>query len=332
MNGIVSALGFRGRMLARRFTPLRPRPGTKTILGYHGVTPCEPLPINSRFVSRERLESDLGGLLAASGVRFMPLAEMLEAEPDPAEARFALTFDDGYRGVLHHGLPVLEHLGIPATLFVTAIRSVKADNPMHPADRVDLSAIGEARPFQIDGDEFRLGDDRQWRRSRDGVPLKTILTQCDPSFIEKLEEALPIPVAFAAAHQDYWQLLTPDEIARLGDHPLITIGSHGVSHASIDALPMDAARGELAKSRDWLRQVTGNEINLLCYPHGSYSMATARLAQDLGYRWQIVEQLPDIADPALGLVTRLCNNRYVTSRTQIACFLAGGYAGSGGWS
>lgn len=319
-------------MLARRFMPLCPRLGTKTVIAYHGVTPCEPLPINSRFVSRERLESDLGGLLAVPGVRFMHLEEMLEAESDPAEAQFALTFDDGYRGVMHHGLPVLERLGIPATLFVTAIRSVKADNPMHPADRVDLSATGEAKPFRIDGEEFRLGDDRQWRRSCDGKPLKKILTQCDLSFIEKLEEALPIPAAFAAAHKDYWQLLTPDEIAQLADHPLITLGSHGVSHASIDALPIDAARAELSDSRGWLRQVTGNEIDLLCYPHGTYSMQTARLAQDLGYRWQMVDQLPEAADPTLGLVTRVCNNRYIASRTQIACFLAGSYAGSGGSS
>jgi peptidoglycan/xylan/chitin deacetylase (PgdA/CDA1 family) len=51
------------------------------------------------------------------------------AATDPPRRCFSVTFDDGFRSVLEHGLPVLESLGVPATVFVS---SAYADTPELP--------------------------------------------------------------------------------------------------------------------------------------------------------------------------------------------------------
>ena len=51
--------------------------------------------------------------LAASGIRVAPLGELQNVS-----GSIALTFDDGFRNFLQHGLPTLEKYRLPATVFV----------------------------------------------------------------------------------------------------------------------------------------------------------------------------------------------------------------------
>src|SRR6266568_4934854 len=51
--------------------------------------------------------------LAGSGIRVAPLAELRNDSES-----IALTFDDGFRNFLQHGLPILEKYRLPATVFV----------------------------------------------------------------------------------------------------------------------------------------------------------------------------------------------------------------------
>jgi peptidoglycan/xylan/chitin deacetylase (PgdA/CDA1 family) len=88
-----------------------------TILAYHavGTVPAadDPnglvLPANvfaeqMRFLARNR--------------RVVPLAEAVERTLERGKPRVAITFDDGYRCLLEHALPVLEEHAFPATIFV----------------------------------------------------------------------------------------------------------------------------------------------------------------------------------------------------------------------
>ena len=63
--------------------------------------------------------------LAARGYRAVPvdaLVRWLEGGPALAEGDFVLTFDDGFRGVREHALPVLQALGWPCTIFLVTDR------------------------------------------------------------------------------------------------------------------------------------------------------------------------------------------------------------------
>lgn len=91
------------------------------ILMYHRV--ADPIPgiaPPTWNVPPARFAAQLEGLLAR-GWRAWPLEQVIEqhrrGEPMPRRT-FVVTFDDGYANNLYHALPVLNRLGVPATVFL----------------------------------------------------------------------------------------------------------------------------------------------------------------------------------------------------------------------
>jgi peptidoglycan/xylan/chitin deacetylase (PgdA/CDA1 family) len=89
----------------------RPR-GDLVILCYHAVSDSWP---NVGTIAPRALDRQLRHLLAR-GYRARNLADALAASHE--ERTFVVTFDDAFQSVLDRGLPVLERLEVPATLFV----------------------------------------------------------------------------------------------------------------------------------------------------------------------------------------------------------------------
>jgi peptidoglycan/xylan/chitin deacetylase (PgdA/CDA1 family) len=85
-------------------------PGT-LVLCYHAVSPTFPAPLS---VTPEDLERQLV-LLLRRGYVGATFSGALE-DPD-ARRTLVVTFDDAYRSVLELGLPILERLGVPGTVF-----------------------------------------------------------------------------------------------------------------------------------------------------------------------------------------------------------------------
>ncbi|MDX6539433.1 MAG: hypothetical protein QOI71_1043 [Gaiellales bacterium] len=110
--GLAKAALVRGQVLAGIVRGGPARPGLR-ILYYHRIShDADPLAVTPDAFSRH-MEA-----LAASGQRVVDLYEIDQIELAPGEAAIALTFDDGYRDVLEHALPVLRPHGFPSTVFV----------------------------------------------------------------------------------------------------------------------------------------------------------------------------------------------------------------------
>ena len=82
----------------------------------------------------------------------------LEGGAAPAEGAFLLTFDDGFRGVREHALPVLESLGWPCTVFLVSDRIGGEDDWRRSAEpgvaTYPLLAADEIRDMQGRGCAF----------------------------------------------------------------------------------------------------------------------------------------------------------------------------------
>jgi peptidoglycan/xylan/chitin deacetylase (PgdA/CDA1 family) len=90
------------------------RPGLR-VLFYHRVSDDpDPLAIAPRRFAEQM------DLLAAEGYRVVDVVEAarLLTSGERLDGVVALSFDDGYRDVAEHALPVLEHRGFRATVFV----------------------------------------------------------------------------------------------------------------------------------------------------------------------------------------------------------------------
>jgi peptidoglycan/xylan/chitin deacetylase (PgdA/CDA1 family) len=86
--------------------------GDLLILCYHAVSDSWPA---VGAIEPTALERQLRHLLRR---RYRPLTLSAALAADPTERRLVVTFDDAFSSVLERGLPVLQPLGVPATLFV----------------------------------------------------------------------------------------------------------------------------------------------------------------------------------------------------------------------
>lgn len=82
------------------------------ILCYHAV--CDDWP-SVGAIETAALDRQLRHLLKR---RYRPLTLSEALTRRPAGRAFVVTFDDAFRSVLDRGLPILERLGVPATVFV----------------------------------------------------------------------------------------------------------------------------------------------------------------------------------------------------------------------
>jgi peptidoglycan/xylan/chitin deacetylase (PgdA/CDA1 family) len=110
--GLAKAALVRGQALAGTVRGGTRRPGLR-ILYYHRISDeRDPLAVTPAAFRRQM------NALAASGQRVVDLYEIDDLALETDEAAIALTFDDGYRDVLEHALPVLREHGFPCTVFV----------------------------------------------------------------------------------------------------------------------------------------------------------------------------------------------------------------------
>lgn len=61
------------------------------------------------------------------------------------------------------------------------------------------------------------------------------------------------------------------------------VGSHSRTHAKLIELPADAARDEIARSRQELEQVIDGEVRHFCYPYGWYRDEHIQMVREAGY-------------------------------------------------
>ena len=105
--------------------------------------------------------------------------------------------------------------------------------------------------------------------------------------LEKYEIPMTLFVATDFIGQD--EFLSEDELKKIAAHPLVTIGSHGVSHKHFPSLSADEARFELTESKRRLEEITGKTVDLLAWSYGDCNAELEKLSAECGYRaaWSV---------------------------------------------
>ena len=89
-----------------------------------------------------------------------------------------------------------------------------------------------------------------------------------------------VPASIAA---DLFNGMSESDLKKCAQHPLITIGSHTISHPYLTKCTFQQVSDELISSRDYLEAVTGRNVDLLAYPSGDYDRHVAETAKRVGY-------------------------------------------------
>jgi peptidoglycan/xylan/chitin deacetylase (PgdA/CDA1 family) len=276
-----------GRKLVRR--ALRPLarslfPGA-VVIGYHRVAgpDWDPLGLAVRpdhFASQVEVLTNsreivsLGTLAARHAAR-----ERL--------ARFAvLTFDDGYRDFADTALPIMEALGVPATVFVA---TGFTGQTFWWDDVAALLAPGTERQATLD---ISTDGDKPWRFSGLDQPEQRAATA--RAICNRLACGKETEIRTAIAQLRAWAgsghgpqpdgaAMSRQQLEALARHPLVEIGAHTVSHGCLAQLAPAVQRAEIAQSKAQLEALAGREVSAFSYPNGSYSADTPRLVETLGF-------------------------------------------------
>jgi peptidoglycan/xylan/chitin deacetylase (PgdA/CDA1 family) len=178
-----------------------------------------------------------------------------------------ISFDDGYRSTHDLALPILNRLGLPATVFVTTgylgsgmmwnDRIVEAVRRL-PEGPLDLRVLGMTAQV-LSGLDGRRAIANQINDHCKYLP---------PGERAKVIEDLEKLAGDAPAAN---LMLTREMIANLARQGM-EIGGHTVTHPILTRLDDDAARNEIVENKRVLEEITGQPLRLFAYPNGKVGM------------------------------------------------------------
>lgn len=75
-----------------------------------------------------------------------------------------------------------------------------------------------------------------------------------------------------------------EEAKQFSEHPLVTFGSHSLTHPNLAEIPLDQAKAEIIDSRRNLEEALGRPVHYFTYPGGFLNDRVVELVREGGYR------------------------------------------------
>jgi peptidoglycan/xylan/chitin deacetylase (PgdA/CDA1 family) len=257
---------------------LQPQAGTGRIIVYHGLDTVGRKDLNMRFISVKEFEAQLS--YCKTHFNILSLDDFFEKKFHPEKFNVAFTFDDGYRNNLTLALPLLEKYQVPATFFITGI--AETDCPLLWADCLDIASSLTSETIEIQGTLYDKRGKEYYHP--DGRSLKNICIHSELDFLDEMTGKLLHLTRFDTLPEwdDYWKMLTREEIRALAASPLANIGVHGYYHTNLRLIAFQEACDELLRCKHWLESCSGQSVNAVAWPYGQYSPEIAAYATSIG--------------------------------------------------
>jgi peptidoglycan/xylan/chitin deacetylase (PgdA/CDA1 family) len=242
----------------------------------------------------------------------------------PGERRFAsFSFDDGYRDVRDHALPVLRRFNAPAALFIT---TSFADGTGELWWLTLEAAIAKSSSVIFGGDVIDTSttvaknaawENIYWRlRGMDETKMR--------AEIAGLAERAGADASDAAKHL----CMSWDELREIATDPLVTIGNHTVHHYMLSKHPEAVMREEIAQTQKRLGEELGITPRHIAYPVGDPTSAGRRefrAAKEMGlcgWTTRLGVLFPEHKDHTAAL-PRISLNGYYQERKYAELFVSG---------
>ncbi len=179
------------------------------------------------------------------------------------EKSVVITFDDGYFDNYYYAFPILEKYNIPFTIFVST------------------GNVGTDREFWWDRlariiPEEEIGAVRQHL-------LKLSNSERDKE-INLLESKQLINTKLVPSPED--RSMSRNELYKIAQSPLMTVGAHTVSHSMLSALSKEEQEEEIRLSREYLENIVEKPITVFSYPfggQGTYNNETIDILKRNGF-------------------------------------------------
>ncbi len=264
--------------------------GRGIIFMLHHVLPAEPKAFEPNRILKitPAFLDEVISTTLESGFDIVSLdeaADRIEQKEDtPPFACF--TFDDGYIDNRDYALPIFRKYDAPFTLYVPSnypdgtadLWWLNLEVSLAKADEMTVVMNGNERRFDlstVEGKWQAFHDIYRWLRR---MP-------------EREARARVAEISRQAGHDPQWLgsqiVMGWDDLRKLADDPLVTIGAHTCNHLALAKLDEAEARTEMAESVRRLEEEFGRPCRHFSYPYGDAGSAGPRefqIARELGLR------------------------------------------------
>ena len=262
------------------------------IFMYHRVLPPElaqggEIPVQpGMYVSPASLRLHLAYLKARfTLISLAELVRRLQAGEDISRCA-VLTFDDGWQDNYIYAFPLLEEFNAPATIFLTtgfigtsrwfwpeeiawAVYSVhrkRVDMSMLPDVLADIMSKEAHLNMQVEESSERIiSEMKSWDE-----PKRLSVAKSCALLREK------------TGGESGRLLMNWDEVREMVRSGLVSFGSHTVSHALLDQLPLEQVQRELLESAAEICSQIGVSPEYFAYPNGNYTQQVLSMLSRAG--------------------------------------------------
>lgn len=257
------------------------------IIMYHGVDLKEEKRFNSRFIGLENFKKQM--LFLKKHTNVISLGDFFEKKFNPNKSNIAITFDDGYLNNYKYVVPLLNELKIEATIYVTALNNTDYD--ILWADFTDLAGYFCDRSVTVENERYIKNRNGKFVSENEGILLNEVIKRKG-----NLEYKLSVFQAFDKNEtgfkqlnefDDYWRLMTDEQIREVDQSKYVKIGSHSFWHNNLSNIPFSDAGKELLDAKNYLENLLQREVNDLAYPDGSYTREIIDFAYNIGFKYQL---------------------------------------------
>ena len=207
----------------------------------------------------------------------------------------SITFDDGYADNLTEALPLLEHYGLPATVFVAtswigheepfwwdALASIVLGTHPLPAE-LELETGPSTFRWSADRKQKRAGCISAAERMALTTKIRQYMLELEDGSRAKFAGSLASLVGRPLEADDGSRPMTVDELKRLNTSDLIDIGAHTMTHCSLPTRPESEQAAEIFGSRATCEKLLGFAPNTFSYPYGDHNSTVRRLVAEAGF-------------------------------------------------
>lgn len=258
------------------------------ILCYHGIDQIGNKDFNMRFYSKKSIEKHF--YYFKKHFNIMSVNDYFQGNFKKDKFNIAITFDDGYRNNYKYLLPLVEKYKIPVSVYVTGLNDTGYPKVLW-ADFLDIVTFySQRKKINIGNIEFEKNNNNYISNDHNKISLKTFIKKSgDFEFKMMLFQAFPEFYEIIENNQldDYWKIVSDDEIIKMSKSEYLTIGSHGYLHNNLGNIEPEEAFNELKKSKYYIENLIQTDVSELAYPDGSYTIETVRFAQELGFKNQL---------------------------------------------
>ena len=281
------------------------------IVSYHYCHPVDdPLLKGTKSITPDEFDRQLR--VIKQNFVCTTMAELMNPAARLPETVAVITFDDGFKDVATHALPLLQRYEIPATIYCCSAPLL--DRRVLNVHRVHLlqARLGTDR-FRA-AFEAALAAHPERRQPDDVLHLENLYPYDDDAtrrFKRLLNFELPYATLnivlkelferFLGHEADYASqlYLSADDLRRCQDGGL-EVGVHGHDHLTLSRLTLDGQRHDIGTAAAYFRQELGLEQLHFSYPYGAvgtWNQSTEQVLGELGFS-SSVTKLRAIAKPA----------------------------------